>query len=467
MRVQGNPLKIAASVFLMLTLAAYPTPTVAVAATLETSLEELVKRDYLELFELAPELGITRQQADEYKKQLESEKDAEERRLKDEKKRIEREIDAAQDELKSLNRDSASSPDIEERRHRIHCRIQSLRKDLRENELILDQGLGVRYDNLEAKVEILRDWPARYRAAVAAKESGEAANRKFGDFRDVGFRPGPFDDQEQDVEKGRETIDELKRRQMFPPELEDEEIQNYVRRLGERIARHSDLRVPLRISVLRSEEINAFALPGGFLYVNSGLLDKADSESELAGVVAHEIAHAAARHGNRLMGKANIASIVFQAAQIAALIFTGGAVSLGTYYLLQYGFTGLGLVLSLSLLGVSRDYEIEADILGTQYLWHANYDTRGFISFFGRMAQEEGYVSGLSWFRTHPPFADRMTRTFEEIVYLPEREEPIRDSSEFQRMKERLKPLLEEMKQRDENAPTLRRIYDCPDEMTE
>ncbi|MFN0086452.1 MAG: M48 family metalloprotease [Blastocatellia bacterium] len=130
---------------------------------------------------------------------------------------------------------------------------------------------------------------------------------------------------------------------------------------------------------------------------------------------------------------------------------------------LQYGFYGLGLVLSLSLLGVSRDYEIEADILGTQYLWHAGYNTKGFINFFGRMAAEEGYVTGLSWFRTHPPFYERMEKTYREIVLLPKQTEVIDDSSQFHQMKERLKASEKEMEDLDRKAPTLRRVYDCDD----
>jgi predicted Zn-dependent protease len=221
--------------------------------------------------------------------------------------------------------------------------------------------------------------------------------------------------------------------------------------------------VPLEVTVLRSEEINAFAVPGGFLFINTGLLEKAGNEAELAGVMAHEIAHIAARHGKRLMTKAQIANIAFQAAQLAAMIFTGGISSIASYYLFQYGFLGLGLVLNLTLLGVNRDFEIEADILGAQYLWKANYHTGGFIDFFERMAKEEGYIKGLSWFRTHPPFAERMTQTFEEIKILPTQEEPRMDSTRFQEMQQRLTEILTEKKEIDKNAPTLRRVYDCDD----
>lgn len=428
------------------------------------SLSQLIERDYVYLFENVPELNIPAKAIESFRKELEKEKEREKKSLEQKKDRMEREIDQAQDELKQLHKRSEQSPEVEERRHTLHCKIQNLRKELAELKLSLEQGLDVRYENKLAKLRILGEWPARYREIQKLLEEGKAPMEKFADFRDVGFRGGVFEGQEKDVEKGREAIEEMRRQQILPPEVEDEEVVEYVRALANRIGRHSDLRVPLNVTVLRSKEINAFALPGGFLFINSALIEKAEKESELAGVIAHEIAHVTARHGDRLMSKANIANIIFQAAQLAAVIFTGGVASIGTYYALQYGFYGLGMVLSLSLLGVSRDYEIEADLLGTQYLWHAGYDTRGFISFFAKMAEEKGYVTGLSWFRTHPPFYERMEKTYEEILYLPEQEEPIVDTEQFRNVKARIARIAKEMEREDREAPTLRRVYECEDQ---
>jgi beta-barrel assembly-enhancing protease len=453
--------RIAVTSVLLLTMGTYPTPALAAAAAAQPPVSDLVAKSYAELFELAPTLELPRGEIEDYRRLLRDRERAEERELSRQRKAIEDRISRAREDLRDLNRSSDGSHAVEDRRHELHCMIQLSREQLKEFELALEQGVSIRYENLRAKLDILQDWPERYRRAQAKLADGRAVEREFGDFRDVGFRGGPFEGQEEDLEKGREAIEQLKRRDLLPPEVEDEEIVEYIRSLASRIARHSDLRIPLNVSVLKSEEINAFALPGGYLFINSGLIAKAGDENELAGVIAHEIAHIAARHSDRLMGRANIANIIFQAAQVAALILTGGVGSLATYYMLQTGFFGLGMVLSLSLLGVSRDFEIEADILGTQYLWHANYDTRGFVNFFGRMAEEAGYVTGLSWFRTHPPFAERMTRTFEEIVFLPEQEEPILDSTEFRQVQERLREIIQEMKDRDRDAPTLRRVYDC------
>ena len=193
----------------------------------------------------------------------------------------------------------------------------------------------------------------------------------------------------------------------------------------------SDLAVPLKITLLESPEINAFALPGGFLYVNRGLIEAVDDESQLAGVIAHETAHVTARHSHRLMKKATIAAIIYEAARIGTVIATGGAAGIGAYYAIQYGFYGLGLALNLELLGVSRDYELEADQLGVQYAWNAGYDPSGFIRFFDKMAHEEGYVRGASWFRTHPPFYQRMVQTQREIEFLPAKEAAVIQTQKF------------------------------------
>lgn len=426
------------------------------------ALAELLAKPYLWLFENAAELNLSSTALQEHRRQLEREKRREKQQLEQQRRNLEKEIQSAQQALRELNRQPANT-ESEKRRHDLHCHIQELRRQIGDLELALQQGVNVKYDNLFAKLRLLEEWPATQRQWLARIQSGQAAERKFGDFRDIGFRNGTFQNQADDIARGREAIEELRRNGILPPEVEDEAIVRYVRTLAQRIAQNSDLQVPLQVTVLKSEEINAFALPGGFLFVNTGLILKAEKESELAGVLAHEIAHVAARHGHRLMKRATIASLIYQAAQIAALVLTGGVASVGTAYALQYGFYGLGLFLSLELLGVSRDYEIEADILGTQYLWKAGYNTRGFISFFDRMAQEKGYATGLSWFRTHPPFYERMAVTYSEILALPREEQSVDDTSEFQRIQGQLAQIVLEMEKKDRDAPTLRKVYECRD----
>ena len=221
------------------------------------------------------------------------------------------------------------------------------------------------------------------------------------------------------------------------------------------IAGHPDLKVPLHVTVLQSREINAFALPGGYLFVQRGLLEAADNETQFAGVLAHEIAHITARHGHKLMKRATIASIFYQAAQVAAVILTGGAVGPGLYYALQYGFAGLGLIIDLNLLSVSRDYELEADQLGVQYAWNTGYDPAGFIQFFDKMATQEGYVNGVSWFRTHPPFFERMVATEREIMFLPAKPAGTTQTSAFEEMKKELAPVTAQAEKEEAERPRL------------
>ncbi|MCL6482283.1 MAG: M48 family metalloprotease [Firmicutes bacterium] len=432
------------------------------AATQAPALAELLEKPYLWLFENAAELNLPAATLQEHRRKLEREKRQEQQQLEQQRRRLEQEIERAQQALHQLNRQSTDA-ESEKRRHDLHCHIQELRRQVGDLELALRQGVDVKYDNLFAKLRLLQEWPTAQRQLLSRIQSGQASARKFGDFRDIGFRNGTFQNQADDIARGREAIEELRRNGILPPEVEDESVVRYVRTLAQRLAQNSDLQVPLQVTVLKSEEINAFALPGGFLFVNTGLILKAETESELAGVLAHEIAHVAARHGHRLMKRATIASLIYQAAQVAALVLTGGVASIGTAYALQYGFYGLGLFLSLELLGVSRDYEIEADILGTQYLWKAGYNTRGFINFFDRMTLEKGYATGLSWFRTHPPFYERMAVTYSEILYLPHPEQAADDTSEFQRIKGQLAQILLEMEKKDRDAPTLQKVYECRD----
>jgi predicted Zn-dependent protease len=261
--------------------------------------------------------------------------------------------------------------------------------------------------------------------------------------------------QQNDIKDGQDAIREMKTQGLMPKEIENREVTDYVAGIARRLATHSDLRVPVKVTVLDSKEINAFALPGGFLFVERGLLEAVDDESELAGVVAHEMSHVIARHGHKLMLRATIASIFFQAAQVAAMVFTGGAAGIGTYYALQYGFYGLGFVLDLNLLGVSRDFELEADQLGIQYAWSNGYDPTGFVRFFDKMATTKGYVEGASWFYDHPPFYERMVEAERETTFLPKKEQLAFQTSQFEQMKKALAKVTAKAKVQEDNKPSL------------
>ena len=364
----------------------------------------LVERPYLNLLEMAPSLNVPDEQIETLLKQLKQEEKAERTRLKNEVKALKNEVKAAKNTLKKLNQ-AASRDDAEEalQRNDLQCRLLSLEKEIALKETERKQGLPTAFDNREAKLDLIRQWPLQRAQIEERVASGKARDRRFGDVEDIGFR-SVGEGQEKDIRAGEESIRQMRTYGMMPPGVEDPEVTEYVQELAEGIAKSSDLGVPLNVTVLDSDEINAFALPGGFLFVNRGLVEKASTESELAGVIAHEIAHSAARHGNRMMKRARIFNLLYQAAQITAMVPTGGAAaSLAGLYALQYGFMGLGMVLNLSMLGVSRDFELEADQLAVQYLWNSGYDPKGFISFFDLMASEKGYVNSASFFRTHPP----------------------------------------------------------------
>ncbi len=211
--------------------------------------------------------------------------------------------------------------------------------------------------------------------------------------------------------------------------VEDPVVTEYVDRLGQKIVKNSDAKVPFVIKVVDTDEVNAFALPGGYFYVNKGLILEAENESELAGVMAHEIAHVAARHATERMTKSQL----LQFATIPAL-FVGG-------YWTQYAiYQGLGMGMSLAVLGITRQSEGEADQLGTQYVWNSGIDPQGFITFFEKLEAKEKNKPGkfASFFRTHPPVENRIVKVQEEISFLPVKDEYVVTTSEFDQVKQRL-----------------------------
>jgi len=430
-------------------------PNVYAAAAQEADLNALLKRPYLELLQLAPDYEFTSRQFSQVRDRLKNEEKTKKDQLRQKEENFEKQIKATQDHLKQLNaRAAVETDEIKAERHELHCQIQNYQDDLALTKIERNNGVPVEYENYNAKLDLIEKWPAAKRDIARMVATGQAHTRKWGDAQDIGFRT-IVEKQEDDIKAGMEAVQQLKQLGMLPKEIEDPVVTEYVNRIAQNIVRNSDLKVPLHLTVLNSKEVNAFALPGGYLFVNRGLIEETQTEAQLAGVLAHEISHDVARHGNRLMKRATIASVIYQAAQVAALIFTGGAAGIGTYYALQYGFQGLGLVLSLQLLGVSRDFELEADLLGVQYLWKAGYNPEGFIQFFDIIASKEGYVEKTSFFRTHPAFYDRIVTAYSEMSFLPKLEQAVDNTSEFQAMKAHLKEISKTLDQEDKDAPTL------------
>ena len=419
-------------------------------------LRDYVQKPYVELFELAPDLHFSAAEIDALRKSLEGGEKSCVATFKDHAKQYASQIEQAQKDLKRKSEELSDSD-----RKAAHCRIQNLEILQGEAAVLSGNAIPTAYDNLNAKLDVIEKWPALYRQTQQEISSGAHLKRRWGDVKDIGFRE-IAEGQKDDIKRGQEAIQEMKRTGLMPPELTDKEVQEYVNRIAQQVAQHSDLQVPLQLTLLQSREINAFALPGGFLFIQRGLLEAADDESELAGVIAHELAHVTARHSAKLMKRATIASIFYQAAQIAAVVLTGGVAGIGLYYALQYGFYGLGLVIDLKLLGVSREYELEADQLGVQYAWNAGYDPTGFTRFFDKIAMKQGYINGVSWFRTHPPFYQRMVDTEREILFLPQKSDLIMQTSDFDKMKQALVKVKAAAEKEEANQPTLRqREKDC------
>ena len=231
---------------------------------------------------------------------------------------------------------------------------------------------------------------------------------------------------EKEVRQGREAAAEVDRQAKF---VDDPIITEYVNRVGQNIVLHSDAKVPFTIKVIDSDEVNAFALPGGFFYVNKGLLLAADNEAELAGVMAHEIAHVAARHAVENQTKASL----LEYAALGGSIFLGGIP--GLIYQNTAGIGLLGIFMKFS-----RSAEEEADKLGVQYMYAAGYDPGAMATMFEKLEaknkKKPGFISRA--FATHPAPPDRRASAQALAARFPEHEEYVISSSEFQRVKNRL-----------------------------
>jgi beta-barrel assembly-enhancing protease len=255
---------------------------------------------------------------------------------------------------------------------------------------------------------------------------------------------------EKEIAMGKGLAMEIERQAKI---VEDPVISEYVNRVGQNLVRNSDCKVPVTIKVIDTEEPNAMALPGGFFFVNTGLLTLAENESELAGVMGHEIAHIAARHGTKQATRGQIANL-----STIPLIFLGGWTGYGIRQ-------AVSILIPMGFLQFSRGFESEADMLGLQYMYKAGYDPNGFIDFFERLQALEkrkpGAVSKI--FRTHPPTDDRIKAAQSNIAkMLKEKPEYVVTTSEFDDVRQRIAMMNNRRKAApgstdDPNKPRLRK----------
>jgi beta-barrel assembly-enhancing protease len=231
---------------------------------------------------------------------------------------------------------------------------------------------------------------------------------------------------DKEVSLGRQLAAEVERQAKF---IDDPVITEYINRVGQNVVLHSDSRIPFTIKVIDSDEVNAFALPGGYFFVNKGLILAADNEAEVAGVMAHEIAHVAARHAMENQAKGMLAEIGL----LAGSIFLGGLGGMLINQGAQFGAL-------LGFMKFNRGAESEADMLGVQYMWAAGYDPNAMSTMFEKLAAKNKKKPGTfsKLFESHPQSVDRMNATRELVARFPDKEEYVLSTSEFQRVKNRL-----------------------------
>ncbi|HKO11569.1 MAG TPA: M48 family metallopeptidase [Acidobacteriaceae bacterium] len=255
---------------------------------------------------------------------------------------------------------------------------------------------------------------------------------------------------ESEIRMGKQYADEIEKSTRF---ISDPVITEYVNRIGQNIVKNSDCKVPFTIKVIDTDEINAMALPGGFFYVNSGLILAADEEAELAGVMAHEIAHVCAHHAAREMTRANYAQI----GMVPLIMMTG------------YSWTGYGiyeatqLMIPITFLEFSREFEAQADYLGVEYMFRSGYDPQAFVTFFEKIENLQKTKPGAvaKVFENHPQTPDRIQHSEEEIAtVLPPKDQYLVTTSEFNDVKARLARIQNKRRIIDnkKGKPSLRRV---------
>ena len=285
--------------------------------------------------------------------------------------------------------------------------------------------------------------PSQVKHTGGKDDVDAVGNRKIG-----GRGLGNWYSIETDIKMGKQYSQQVDASSKL---ISDPVITEYINRLGQNLVRNSDAQVPFTFKVIDADAINAFSLPGGFVYINTGTILAADEEAELAGVMAHEIAHVCARHATRQMTRGQLANMA-----TIPLIFVGGGIGYAVY-------EAAGLGLPMTFLAFQRGFEAEADYLGLQYQYKAGYDPQAFISFFEKIQAQEKRKPGTmdKAFATHPQTPDRIEVSQKEIAtILPARPEYMVTTSEFDDVKARLAALENRRKvtdTKDAGKPSLRR----------
>ena len=371
---------------------------------------------------------------------IERERDQKMNQCRDAGKHSQRELSRARKELDEINRSASRDTDsMAAQRETLHVQIAGLEHAIRNSAMECDQRIPAPFEIKSAKLHLMQHWPERREKIARRIEDGRARERKLGDIDDIGYRR-IVKKPEEDIAVGQQAAQQMTSSGLIPGPLEDLDIQNYVRQLAGKVAENSDLKVPLHVTVIDSPDIVPITLPGGFLYIPSGLIRAAGTEAQLAGVISREIARIAARHGTRASKRSFVSKLFVPAAQVTTGLFTGGFSNAGTYYGVNYGLQGLGTLVDRVLVESVEKYRKEADQLGVQYAWKAGFDPSGFIAFLDSLAKDEPVSRVPAVFRQGQveKLGDRLLNEFTEIEYLPHKESYRTDSAEFQKIKEAL-----------------------------
>jgi len=394
----------------------------------------LVDRVFMPYAELLEPATYSADAFRELRSRIEHERDEKLDAAKKTEKQWKRELASARAELEDLNRlRSADTPAAHTRREQLHVDIVALERGIQEKTEEHDFAIPAEYDKQLTKLWLIERWPEERKEILLHIDQGKGRQRPHGDVEDIGYRR-IVKDPSDDIETGRQAVRQMTASGWLPSELKDEETQAYVRQLSNRIAIHSDLRVPLNVTVLEGDDIKVLTLPGGFIYLSTGVLLAAQTESELACVLSREIARIAARHAARASKRSLFSKMFLPVAQIATGMFTPG-LNQAAYYGIGYGLEGINGVMDHLMDGAVEKYQKEADQLGAQYAWKAGFDPKGTIDFLDEL---EGNATA-QFLPERPVLRMRLLNLFSEVEYLGPPANRVLDSAEFQETRDRLR----------------------------
>jgi len=411
-------------------LAVLPQPDPAIPPIAPIRLEDRLAMPYVELLEPAT---YSHEEIGNIRSRLQHERDEKIKASSKTEKQWKSELDAARALLEELNQNgSFDTPGNRARRSQLHVDIGALERGIRQMAEEQKTTIPAEYNKQLTKLWLIEHWPEQRKEIVRHIDQGEGRKRPHGDVEDIGFRE-IVKNPTEDIELGKQAVRQMTAGGWLPAELQDERTQNYVRRVADRIAVNSDLKVPLHVTVVDSGDLKVTALPGGFLYVTSGVVLATHTESEFAGILSREIARIAARHAARASKHLLVSKIFLPIAQIATGFFSPGLNQAASYGI-GYGMQGLSGVMDHMMDGAVDKFQKEADQLGVQYAWKAGFDPRGCLEFLDSLKGNAATV----FLAPTPILRERLLNLFSEIEYLGPSPGTVLDSPEFHATKDRL-----------------------------